>query len=153
MERVIFLDIDGPMIPTTMFLWNPSASFARQFPKTTLGAMNYLCRKSGAKIVLNTTHNTPANDAPDIEVSLAAQGLNPDHFHDDLKTRYPALPRDVAVKEWLAEHPGVDWVAFDDVRFTEDDRLIWIDPDQGITTAHVNQALERWGIHAAVVLI
>jgi hypothetical protein len=152
-ERVLFLDIDGPMIPTTMMLGNPMASFERKFPATTIGAVNYLCKKSGAKIVLNTTHNISHDDVPDIEIALAEHGLNPDHFHEDIKTSYPVNGRGGAVAAWLSTHPGVDWLAFDDARFIENDRLIWIDPDQGITTAHVNQALQQWGVQGAVILI
>lgn len=152
--RVVILDIDGPMIPTTHVLVEDMAFWDRRFPAGTIAVMNTLCAESGARIVLNTTHNTPRSDAPDIEKALVAQGLNPAHLHPtDPKTRYPDLRRAEAAADWLARHPEVtDWVAFDDAAFTQEPNLIWVDPDSGVTLDHLNQALERFGCNPIIVL-
>lgn len=146
-DRVVFLDIDGPMIPATMVLIDPGASWKRLFPATTVAVVNALCARTGAKIVFNTTHNIPIDQAPDIEVALVNQGLDAEHLHpSDLKTSYPSLPRDIAVREWLARHAEVErWVALDDVRFTEEPNLIWVDPDAGLHVGHLNAAIEMLG--------
>lgn len=152
--RVVLLDIDGTMIPTTHVLVDGMAFWDRRFPAGTIAAMNALCSRSGARIVLNTTHNTPSPDAPDIEKALVAQGLNAAHLHPtDLKTRHPDIERKAAADDWLARHPEVlDWVAFDDEAFTEAPNLIRVDPDSGITLNHLNQALERFGCRPIVVI-
>lgn len=145
--KIIFLDIDGPMIPATMFLVDRMASYNRTFPCTTIAVMNRLCEDTGAKIVFNTTHNRPFDGVADIEVAIVSAGLNAAHLHpSDLKTAYPDLRRASAVKAWLMRHPEVtDWIALDDANFTDEPNLIWIDPDAGLHTGHLNQALVKLG--------
>lgn len=153
--KIIFLDIDGPMIPSYMYLIDAMCSFNRIFPQGPIAVLNRLCKETGAKIVFNTTHNSPWKDVPDIEVAIVNHSLNPDYLYtDDLKTYYPQYPRDLAVKDWLRRHPDVtDWVALDDVRFTEDERLIWIDPDAGLHLGHLNRAVELLGGNPVLVLM
>lgn len=140
---VVFLDIDGPMIPDTMLLAYRMASFERRFPPTTIAVLNFFCERSGAAIVFNTTHNTPITNVADIEIAIANAGVERAYFHPtDLKTSYPAIARGLAVKEWLARHPEVtQWVAFDDVHFTDENNLILVDPDPGLTCGDAGKAL------------
>lgn len=147
MNKVVFLDIDGPMIPATMILVDRMASPHRKFPATTVAVINTLCERTGAKIVFNTTHNNSWEGVEDIEVALVNQGLKEIHIHPtDNKTKYPQLERGKSVEDWLSRHPEVtDWIAIDDSRFTDDERLIWIDPDAGVHLGHLNEAIQRLG--------
>lgn len=146
-KRIVLLDIDGVVIPATQMLVDPMSSLDRRFPATTIAALNELCSCSGAKIVFNTTHNDTWPEVADIEVAMVEQGLEPIHLHPtDLRTSYPAKPRAEAASEWLARHPEVErWVALDDARFTEDERLILVDPNGGLHLGHVNTALALFG--------
>jgi len=153
MNRVIFLDIDGPIIPYSMFLVDRMASFNRIIPPITVAVVREICKRADAKVVFNTTHNTPFDGVDDIEIALVKAGLPEDYIHPDMKTRYPQIPRDQAVLEWLSRHPETeDWIAFDDVKFTEKDNLIWIDPDAGLHLTHLNKALDRWQCSQFLVL-
>lgn len=88
MTRILFLDIDGVMIPATQQLLDPNSSWKRNFPQTTIAVINEICKRTEARIVFNTTHNNPIPNAPDIEVTLVNQGLNEDYlFNQDLKTK------------------------------------------------------------------
>lgn len=153
--KIIFLDIDGPMIPSSMLLHDRMASFNRKFPVTTIAVLNKLCEVSGAKVVFNTTHNIPMDGVADIEYALMEHGVKSEYlFWNDLKTEYPSLPRDEAVKSWLRRHQEVEeWVALDDARFTEDERLIWVDPDTGITLQHLFDATKILGGTPPVILM
>lgn len=153
--KVVFLDIDGPMIPASYFLVDNMASWNRKFPTTTVAVIQRLCERTGAKVVFNTTHNMPFKGIDDIDVALEKQGLDREHIHPtDLATKYPDIERGLAVKEWLARHPEVtNWVALDDVKFTDDERLIWVDPDAGVHLGHLNEAIERLGGQKFVVLM
>ena len=146
-SRVVILDIDGVVIPATQMLVDPMSAFDRRFPTTTIAALNALCSRSGARIVLNTTHNDDWPDVPDIETALIAHGLDAGHLHPTHpRTSYPALERAEAAEQWLAAHPEVErWVALDDARFTDDERLILVDPDAGLHVGHVNAALVLFG--------
>jgi hypothetical protein len=156
--KIAFLDIDGPMIPSGQYLINRMCSWERDFPAIPIACMNALCERSGAKIVLNTTHNNPIDGVPDIKVMLIRAGLKEEHFHVDSKTSYPNNTisggrRMLAVNEWLEEHPEVtQWVAFDDEPFTNLENLILIDMDSGIHVGHLNQALGILGGKPFIIL-
>lgn len=154
---VVFLDIDGPMIPGTMYLLDLSCSMRRLVPATTVAVINTVCERSGARIVLNTTHNMHRAGVWEMREALIAQGVKADWFHPtDSKTNYPAkgLGRLAAVNEWLGRHPEVhDWVAFDDSKFTDDERLILVDPEAGLHLGHCNAALERLGGKQVLVAV
>jgi hypothetical protein len=153
MKRIIFLDIDGPVIPFTMFLLDRMASHNRVIPPITVAVVREVCKRADALVVFNTTHNIPFKDVPDIEEAVIAAGLPREYVHPDMKTKYPQIARDLAVLEWLSRHPEVeDWIAFDDVKFTDKDNLIWIDPDAGLHLTHLNVALNRWGCAQFLVL-
>jgi len=154
-KRIVLLDIDGVVIPATQMLVDPMSACDRILPATTIAALNRLCALSGAKIVFNTTHNDSWPDVPDIEVAMVTQGLDPSHLHPtDLRTSYPSRPRAEAVAEWLERHPEIEqWVAFDDARFTEDDRLVLIDPDGGLHLGHVNAALAIFGLKPILIFM
>jgi hypothetical protein len=152
--RIIFLDIDGPMIPATMYLADRMCSSNRNFPPTTIGVINYLCKKSDAQIVFNTTHNIDAPGDIPIQQAIINGGLKQEYIHVDSKTIFPSKPRGEAIIEWLLRHPEVtDWIALDDDRFTGDERLIWVDPYPGVHIEHLNIALERWQLPPILLLM
>ena len=154
-SRVIFLDIDGPMIPATMFLIDRMCSWKRLFPATTIACINRLCADSGAKIVFNTTHNRPMADVLDIAQAIVRAGVDQEHLHpSDMHTRYPDIPRDRAVKEWLARHDEVEaWVAIDDVKCADEPNMILVDPDAGLHVGHLNLASMVLGGKPCIILI
>jgi len=145
--RVVILDIDGPMIPSTHVLCDPMAAWDRTFPATTIRVIGLLCERSGARIVINSTHNDPMPEAPDIVDAMIAHGVDPDHFHPtEPLTAYPRLDRKAAAFDWLARHPEVvDWVGYDDVVYCDAPNLVHVDPDSGLTLRHLNIAFERFG--------
>lgn len=154
-ERIIFLDIDGPMIPASYYLVHRDCSHKRKFPETQIALLNELCERAGAKIVFNSTHNQSWDWVEDIDVAIVRAGFMPYHIRKtDFKTRYPSLPRDLAVTEWLANHnPNADWIAIDDVRFTDDERLFWVDADTGVTLRHLNDIADHWRLKPWIVLL
>lgn len=150
---VVLLDIDGPVIPATQLLVDPMSAWDRLMPATTIAVLNRLCERTGALIVLNSTHSDPMPDVPDIVEALVLAGLDRRHVHPTHdRTAYPEVPRAQAAAEWLAAHPEVDdWVAFDDEAFTDDERLIWVDPDAGLHLGHMNRALVRFGARPVIM--
>ena len=153
--KVIFLDIDGPMIPATMHLVDRMCSFKRMFPETTVAVINELCKRTGAVIVFNTTHNRPFKDVPDIADALVAHGLKAEHLHpSDANTLYPDIPRDIAIKEWLARHDEAqDWVAIDDCLCADEDHMVLVDPDAGVHIGHLNDAARILGAAPCLILM
>jgi hypothetical protein len=141
--NIIFLDIDGPMIPSAMFLIDQNASYGRKFSPICIAVANEMCRVSNANIVFNTTHN---RDADELREAIYTQGLNPGYVHSDSHTRYPNVGRGLAIKEWLANHPEVErWVAIDDVKCADGDNMILVDPDVGIHVGTLYQVCNVFG--------
>jgi len=154
-SKVVFVDIDGPMNPATMYLVNPHCSLDRKFPPTTIAVLNRLCEATGAKVVFNTTHNVDNPAVANIDEAIVAAGLHPRHInYGDHKTDYPDVDRDQAVSRWLARNPHVtEWVAIDDHKFTDDPRLVLVDPDAGVHVGHLNDAIKILGGKPFLVLI
>lgn len=155
--KIAFLDIDGPMIPSGQYLINRMCSWQRDFPAIPIACINALCDRSGAKIVLNTTHNNPIDGVPDIQEMMIRAGIKSEYFHENPKTAYPNVGggrrRMQAIEDWMTANPGVThWVAFDDERFTEEENLIHINMDSGIHVGHLNQALGILGGKPFIIL-
>lgn len=152
--RVIFLDIDGPLIPGSMFLKNPRCSFEREFSPVCMTVIDRLCTDAGAKVVFNTTHNT---EAVALVEAWAAQG-DRTHLHERCHTIYPEQSRFHAIRGWLTvervntgDEPA--WVALDDQFIgREEDGYILVDFDSGLTLAHYNKVMRRWGLRPLLIL-
>lgn len=156
-DRIIFLDIDGPMIPAVHFLTNCNASFDQDFdPRCVMVMKKIIGKVPDVKIVFNSTHNLHLYKTDYMPGLLnmwnrsfwnAADG---NHLHDDNVTSYPnpsrydLIPdgrtnsrRLCAIYDWLHGHYDIDmpdsvsWIAFDDV-VIDDDRAFLIDFDDGI---------------------
>lgn len=154
---VIFLDIDGVLIPSSMFMLEGTmASIDLKFSDTCVACLKHLCKETGAMIVTNTTHNGSFERKLLPLLKEAGLGEFVIGHTDYPKCSYSGdgveNPRDSAVKKWLSEHPEVrKWVAFDDDWFTEDERLIRCDSNCGIGVREMNAALTAF--EAKTVLI
>lgn len=151
--RVCFLDMDGPIINTACYFIDPMASLERKVMNTSaIGWVNKLCKMTGAKLAMNTTHNI---DGDALRVDLIKFGMREEHFHEDWKTNYPDKlsggSRLGCINEWLEDNGDHDWVCFDDMKFTDDPRLIVIPFEDGILSTHFRKALKKFGIRDHVV--
>jgi hypothetical protein len=146
MQRIIFLDIDGPVIPAGMYLIDRKCSFDRRASPVCIATINHLCKNSGAKIVMNTTHNMHGGT---MLSDMAREGIKPDYMHWSAPmTQYPQTSRWLAIQMWESDNGKADWVALDDAPFTQDERLILIDFNVGVHPGHYNEIceLKDWGM-------
>jgi hypothetical protein len=156
MNKIIFLDIDGPVIPTTVSIYN--SMFRLKHNSNAIIYLNKLCKKTGAKIVTNTMHNI--NDYVDgnIKDDLIKWGIKEEYFHESWKTIFPlinykeinskirGIGRLHAIDLWLVEQKDIDnWVCFDDRYFTTLPNLIHIEDGLGIKKEHYDYALKFLG--------
>lgn len=161
-ERVIFLDIDGPMIPLPAFFIDIEASMQRRvMSNMAVACLNRLCKVSGAKIVTNTMHNYVSVEGDmNVKDSLIFHGIDECHFHKNWRTTFPVDPltnknvrRIDGVHTWLEENGDVDWICFDDDYFTTDERLIVVHYTYGITYSEYLKATKFWDIEDKAELI
>lgn len=144
--RALFLDIDGVMVPSSV-AFEGNRKFNRcGAPSNIVALLRYFVNESGAKVVTNTTHN----GSPHLSNALG------DWLGSDAvigRTDYPSVGRKEAVQTFLATHPEItEWVAFDDADWGHEN-LILCDCDAGLTLRQVNEALGRFGIKPALVLM
>ena len=159
MQKILFLDIDGPVIPATQAFINRHASWERMFAPQCIAIVKHILDQSGAKLVTNSTHNqeTPhLNGGRTLREDLIAAGIQAELFHPVWKTQYPnisgSLRRLDAIELWQAENGQADWIALDDANFTDDERLVLVDFDCGLTVADFNKVAKRWGFTGFMVL-
>lgn len=142
-KRIVFLDIDGPMIPSGCYLaYGVMASFSRKFSPIAVSCINRLCHEAKAKIVFNSVHCGAGQNLIDDAIR---EGIKKGHLHDHCLTKYPnANSRLEAIEEWLDEHNNYeyDWVVFDDVEIGTNNQIL-VDFDIGITPYHMNLAMHK----------
>lgn len=152
---VLFLDIDGPVIDLATYKATPYISHFRVSGNTTaIKNIVKLCVDFDLKIVTNSTHNYYDVYDADLRDDLVRWGIPESCFHNDWRTVFPevdykkikspvrGIGRLYAIHEWLAEHPGYDWICFDDRKFTDDNRLIHIKRLDGVDDVYYKQAAE-----------
>lgn len=99
---IIFLDVDGPMIPGRLY-YKHDAHYSIEeglfkYDPVAVDMINTLCDETGAKIVSNSAHN--AGGA--ILEQMIFNGLHHGFIHPDYKTGFPNNPsnRAEAIGDW-----------------------------------------------------
>ena len=171
MNRFIFLDIDGPVIPTGCYFVNRNASFDRTFSNVCIGYVKKLLDLSGAKLVTNSMHNYHPRIADDGETftlrdDLVNAGIPLNSFHDIWRTQFGHFsfnnnswrgdqphPRLKAINEWLDQWGGEnpEWIGFDDEPYKHDNQFI-VNFDDGITWTQFTDACKKWNLKVPFVL-
>lgn len=170
-QRVVFLDIDGPVIPTPMYFIDGMCSFDRSVVSTiSIGWLRHLLKLSNAKIVCNSAHNyhetdvhDPIKPSRDLKDDLIKHGIPEQYFHQDWRTKFPnptvikmsdhRSRRIIAIEEWLRDNGDADWVGFDDEPYTTDKRLVHIDFDRGIDVDAFKKACEVWNLDSNTYIL
>lgn len=114
MTKIIFLDIDGPMIPMRAYYLPKQTKIVSVFDPCAVGLLNRLLQFSGAKIVISSTWGTQGRKVcADL---LRKNKISPTHLHKDWITpRKMSSARHHEINWWLRDHPDVvDYVALED---------------------------------------
>lgn len=149
--RIVFLDIDGPMIPDQIALLPSKDRFPLK-PVTRFGCysgfspysvafIRQLCKSMAAKIVTNSTHNIRGPDH--IRELFRVNGLDPDEFlyeeplsdycNKDAEIR--GADRDEAVARWVIKH--------------HDDITGFVVIDDALPYEYDKHMADTWGIEAS----
>lgn len=162
-ERIIFLDIDGPMIPSyCYYMFGSGASYNRDMSPVSVVLLNNLCNKASAKIVCKSAHNYMTSlKNNDLKTDLILNGIEEKHFHPQWRTDFGLeiiesharpLGRYESILKWLKENPDVEeWVDFDDENHTKDERLILVDFDYGIKMKEIEAAVELFCLPPTII--
>jgi len=147
-QRVIFLDCDGPVIPGKLYKTKREADLASvrlKFDSTAIDLLNQLCDETHSVIVTNSMQNYIDYDRHSLRDDLITAGLNSKHFHTVWRTDFPNVNytadpspirgwgRWLGIKQWQQQNGEANWICFDDRIWTDDPRLIAVDFHHGIT--------------------
>lgn len=156
MNRILFVDVDGPLIPADMFVIEPNASFARSFSPVCLKILEKMCEHAGAKVVMNSTHNTHLNfhnpEPTNLKQDMIDAGFPEEMFHPNWCTTFPRIAqRELAIHNWMHQQgQDFDWMAIDDENFTTDPRLVLVRYDTGIGVVEYNKVMKHFGVKERV---
>lgn len=152
MDNIIFLDIDGPVIPVDTPL--RQSIFRLSCDTDSIEYLNLLCEETNAKIVTNSYHNYHSFGDCELADDLISWGLEEKFLHTRWRTIFPhidyekvkspirGIGRLIAIRQWIREHnKPVNWVCFDDRKFTDKKNLIHIEDGLGIREHHVAKAI------------
>lgn len=158
MNRVLFLDIDGVLLPGRAYMLpNQTEPIVKIFDPCAVSMVNSACEKQDRKIVLHSSWIRTGlwkigEDGPhDVHNHVADQGINEKHFHTDLYCNRDIRWRYNRIDEWLSRHPEVDdFLILDDEPEERENRrydnhLILTNFDEGITMEIYHRILDGTG--------
>lgn len=131
--KILFLDIDGPMLPLRAYAIRPAGSLRLHvFDPLAVALVNGLLTESGAKLVISSTWRLHGREK--FEREMADNGLRPADLHDDWRT--PQFDhREDEIQDWLARHPTDAFAVLDD-EDVKIDNLVRVTFEDGIQWAH-----------------
>lgn len=112
-NKIVFLDIDGPMIPSRAYFLPNQTKLVSVFDPCAVAMLNKLTDASGALIVISSTW--AIHGFTECFNALKEQGVT-GNLHPDWKTpRKLSSSRTSEISMWLMDHPEItDYVALDD---------------------------------------
>ena len=135
--KIIFLDIDGPMVPIRAWVLGYKGRHELFDPIAVATLLKIL--KHDVKLVISSSWRSLGYD--EVVTALENSGISRKHLHEDWQTKeFPVSPEDhmfklraEEIKEWLSRHPEIeDYVAIDDYPL-EMDKLIHVSSNDGIS--------------------
>lgn len=150
MTKVLFLDIDGVVLPGRAYMLpNQTKPVVKTFDPCAVSMINEACRKQNRKIVIHSSwirYFWGDDLEGDVHGHCIAQGIDGSLFHEDLYCNRDIHWRYDRVAEWLARHPEVTDFCIVDDEPDPDDRfighLINTDFDEGITMQNFRRILD-----------
>jgi hypothetical protein len=154
---VIFLDIDGVLLPARAYVMRTQARRLPPFDPIGVSMVTRLCEETGAKLVISSTWRKRRPRA-EMCVVLLENGFEAPGalMHEDWAT--PVLdsqPRGQQIAAWLRNHPTVEtYVALDDdPSIAGLSGAVLCPSDDGIGLEQYNRARELLGLQRVVALL
>lgn len=149
MTKVIFLDIDGPMIPGRARYIEGQTKVLSIFDPCAVGFLNNFCQAKGWRIVISSSWVRVFGEEKTYEHCLN-QGLKAQYFHPDKYCSGEINWRYTRIAKFLSDHPDITkYIILDDEPYCVDidlrdslvsthpedmeDHLFLVDYNQGIT--------------------
>lgn len=124
MSKIIFLDIDGPLIPGRALYMPTQAKGGMSvmvFDPCAVGWLNHICQHKGWRIVIHSSWLKYFGERETYQHCLA-QGLKAQYFHKDAWCSGEINWRYTRVSKWLSDHSNevTKYVILDDEPYSVD---------------------------------
>lgn len=138
--KVLFLDIDGPMIPARAAILSPGSSWTR-FDPVAVAHLNDILSKD-VTLVMSSSWRVLGSYV--IRVTLSANGIDPAHLHNDWAVPHLSEEfnsREKCIKDWLVRHQNIShWIALDDMKLDlPEQNLVRVSTVDGMLYSHVRE--------------
>ena len=153
-NQILFLDIDGPMIPYRAVYLPNQTRVMTIFDPIAVAMINSLCKKRGLKIVIHSTWINVIGQEETLK-HCVEQGIDKEYFHEDPYCSDKINWRYSRIAEWLERHPEVSkYVIVDDTPYEDDlygaykhpaemnSRLVLINYNDGITMGKLTEIVD-----------
>jgi hypothetical protein len=117
MASIIFLDVDGPMIPVKAYYLPNQSKPARMFDPCAVGMLNDLLKNTNSRIVMSSIHRL--HGLQYIKDLLTKNGIDPKFLHTDWTTPQIVTTRSGEIQLWLDDHNVEHYIAIDDETLDE----------------------------------
>jgi hypothetical protein len=121
MPQIIFLDIDGPMIPVRASFLHSQSFIHSVFDPCAAGMVSALLRDDAdTRLVISSTRRRRGKDH--IITLLDSNNIPANKLHSDWSTTHQYhLTRSEEIRDWLQRHPEVtSYIAIDDETLDDD---------------------------------
>lgn len=144
-DKILFLDVDGPLIPERMHLRysNGLYGYDRQdgifvWDRDFIRELNEHCPPQGIKIVFNTAHNSSGPEV--MRFTSKFNGLDQSLLHNDYCTKFPDYIdfRIDGIHDWLNRNATkpTKWLVVDDFDMKIPNQIL-VNLKEGVTSYHV----------------
>lgn len=121
-QKVIFLDIDGPMIPYRCLFLPDQPPVMELFDPVAVSLLNRACQDYGWQIVIHSSWVKIMGGEKTLEHCIS-QGLEPRFFHKDAYVDEHLAWRYTRVAKWLQDHPEITkYCILDDEPYEKDNQ-------------------------------
>ena len=146
-HKVLFLDIDGPMIPMRAWVINTERKLYERFDPIATATIKRVLDKVDAKIVISSAWRDYGYEK--IVKVLDENGISHSYIHEDWQTKdlfgHQIHSRHKEILDWLKRHPEVDrYVVLDDAKL-DIPNLVRVTMEDGILYAHQRQIFHLFG--------
>lgn len=144
--KVIFLDIDGPMIPERACYLSGQGTLLWKFDPVAVGLLLDVIEKTGAKLVVSSTWGHKGKEV--VFQLFEDNGIPTSLVHEDWITPRNVRKRSDQIYQWLTNHPEVKkFAALDDENMTKDfgHKMILVTYEDGMLCKHHKALIELLG--------
>lgn len=152
--KIIFLDVDGPLISTRSGFLQKEGKVLRKFDPVSAAAIKEVINRTQAKVVISSSWSHQGYDAV---VQLFAENgwdIVPDLHPEWTTPKKFSSGRIHEIKWWVGDYPEYSngeelthWVAIDDSYLDPEwvPNLVWVDTYEGFTFRNFLETLEFLG--------